>query len=160
MESPVESRYMESWYFAYGSNLWRDQMIARTGAIGAAEHPPRIARLANYRLVFQRLEKGGPAYANIVSPGDGVLGVVYRCRAADLEKLDDYERGYERRPIVVIDPSGEELPAAAYIVKPGPAIEIGPPSDEYLQKIVRGATQHGLAETYIAQIVAIARAVD
>lgn len=151
---------MASWYFAYGSNLWWDQMIERTGAIGAAEYPPRIARLANYRLVFQRLEKGGPAYANIVSPGDGVLGVVYRCRAVDLEKLDGYELSYERRLVVVTDPSGEELPATTYQVPPGPAISSGPPSDEYLQRIIRGARQNGLPEAYLAQIVALARAAD
>jgi cation transport regulator ChaC len=151
---------MESWYFAYGSNLWWDQMIARTGAIGSEEHPPRIARLASYRLVFQPLESGGPAYANIASPGDGVLGVVYRCRAAELEKLDGFERGYERRPVVVTDMSGAELAATTYQVVPGAALDLGPPRDEYLQRIVRGARQNGLPETYIAQIVALARAAD
>ena len=109
---------MESWYFAYGSNLWMDQMIERTGAINHVEQAPRIAHLANHRLVFQHLEKAGPAFANILRSGDGVVGVVYRCSPADFEKLDRYERGYERQAMMVTDIRGEVFPAAAYVIGP------------------------------------------
>src|SRR4051812_19256589 len=102
---------MESWYFAYGSNLWKDQMIERVGAVNYGEQGPRIAALANHRLVFQHLESGGPAFANIVSPGTGVLGVVYRCTAEQLDLLDRYESSYERRKIEVTDEAGEALSA-------------------------------------------------
>jgi cation transport regulator ChaC len=147
---------MAPWYFAYGSNLWMDQMIERTGAIGSAEHRPRIARLAGYRLVFQHWENGEPAFANILSPGDGLFGVVYRCSPADLEKLDRYESGYERQPIVVSDQNGEVLPAIAYVVKPAPVANAGKPSAEYLERIITGAKQHGLPEQYVENILAIA----
>ncbi len=149
---------MESWYFAYGSNLWIDQMIARTGAIGHADHPPRIAHLADHRLVFQHLEPAGPAYANILCPGDGVLGVVYRCSAAELERLDRYEGGYDRQPVTVIDQQGEVLAATTYVVISRPAATFGRPGPEYLQRIVTGARQHGLPEEYIAQVIRIASA--
>jgi cation transport regulator ChaC len=147
---------MESWYFAYGSNLWMDQMIERTGAIYHAERAPRIAHLANHRLVFQHLEKAGPAFANILSSGDGVVGVVYRCSPADFEKLDRYERGYERQTIMVTDVRGEVLPAAAYVLGPAQAFRFGKPTSGYLERIVTGARQHGLPEQYIASIVTIA----
>ena len=147
---------MDSWYFAYGSNLWKDQMIARTGAIGRAEHVPRIAHLENYRLVFQRLTTAGAAFANIVIPGDGVLGVIYRCSPADLEKLDRYEGGYQRQPITVTDQYGEALSAIAYIIRSAQAANFIKPSAEYLKKIVTGARQHGLPEPYIQAVVAIA----
>ena len=147
---------MESWYFAYGSNLLVDQMIARTGMPERAERPPRIARLADYRLVFQHLAPGEPAFANIVSPGEGLLGVVYSCTPAVLEKLDSYEHGYARLPVRVTDQLGEVLAASAYIVQPAAAPAFGSPNAAYLQKIVHGAWQHGLPPEYIESIVAIA----
>jgi gamma-glutamylcyclotransferase len=147
---------MEFWYFAYGSNLLSGQMIERTGAIGHGEHPPRIARLENHRLVFQQLEEGGPAFANIRYPGDGVLGVVYRCSQAELERLDHYEGGYERQPISVTDQHGEVLAAVAYFVLPSATVSFARPQEEYLAKIITGARQHGLPESYIDEIIAIA----
>lgn len=148
---------MEVWYFAYGSNLLGDQMIERTGATGHVEHPPRIARLAGYRLVFQSLEDRGPAFANIHSSDDEVHGVVYRCNQVHLSTLDQYESGYERLTISVSDLQGEVLEAVAYIVSPALPARFSRPSDEYLERIVTGARQHGLPEPYIACIVAIAR---
>lgn len=160
---------MEVWYFAYGSNLWTDQMRTRVGSIGRAEHPPRIARLAGYRLQFQQCEPDGDAYANIVAvdaglmgqgmSGRSVLGVVYRLHEADLARLDAFEHGYERRPITVIDLAGETLDAIAYIVRPADALHIGRPSEAYLSRIITGARQHGLPEPYIDEIIAIASAV-
>jgi gamma-glutamylcyclotransferase len=147
---------MDTWYFAYGSNLWIDQMIARTGAIGHPDHPPRVVCLENHRLVFQPLEIGGSAYANILAPGDGVVGVAYRCSEADLEKLDRFEGGYDRQPVAVSDQHGDVLAAVAYVIKPALAITIGKPSAEYLKKIVTGARQHGLPEEYIRGVVAMA----
>jgi gamma-glutamylcyclotransferase (GGCT)/AIG2-like uncharacterized protein YtfP len=147
---------LESWYFAYGSNLSIEQMIARTGAIGHVDHHPRIARLANHRLAFQQLDEAEPAFANIVSPGDGVVGVLYRCSRTELESLDHYEQGYELRPVTVVDQQGETLAAVAYIIGPLPAVADGRPSAAYLKRIVTGARQHGLPEEYIASVVAIA----
>ena len=147
---------MESWYFAYGSNLWMDQMIERTDSIGNPENGPRIARLANHRLVFQRLDAADEAFANILCPGDGVLGVVYRCSQTDLERLDHYEGGYERRSITVTDQHGEVLAAVAYFLIPAQAAITGRPTAAYLERIVGGARQHGFPEEYIRNIAAIA----
>ena len=149
---------METWYFAYGSNLWMDQMIERTGAIGHPEHAPRIACLANHRLIFQHFEDERTAFANVVCPGDGVFGMVYRCSTADLDRLDRHEDGYERQAITVTDSQGEVLTAVAYVVKTTQAARTGRPSAEYLERIVAGARQHGLPEPYIGAIVAIAAA--
>jgi cation transport regulator ChaC len=150
----TENADAEQWYFAYGSNLSIDQMIARTGPISQGNQGPRIARLANYRLVFQNVTSDEPAFANIISPGDGVLGVVYRCNPAALEKLDRFEQGYERRPITVADEQGKLLAAVAYVFKTARGPNFGKPSAEYLNRIVTGARQHGLPEAYIAKIAA------
>lgn len=147
---------MESWYFAYGSNLWMDQMRERTGVSYTGERAPRIAHLADHRLVFQHLAEGEPAFANILSSGAGVVGVVYRCSHTDLERLDRYEGGYDRQAITVTDARGEVLPATAYVVGNSQAIRFGKPSTEYLEKIITGARQHGLPKQYIASITTIA----
>lgn len=148
---------MAGWYFAYGSNLWTRQMIQRVGSIGDPEQPPRIARLANHRLVFQHLEDAGPAFANIVCPGPGVIGVVYYCNPLELEKLDRYESGYQRLPLEVTDETGEVLAAEGYIIKPATGVGYGNPSPEYLKRIIDGAAGHGLPASYIKSIVAAAK---
>jgi gamma-glutamylcyclotransferase (GGCT)/AIG2-like uncharacterized protein YtfP len=131
-------------------------MIARTGKCGAGACPSRISSLANYRLVFQSLTPDGPAFANVLSPGDGVLGVVYRCNSADLQRLDTYEQGYQRRLIQVTDCQGAVLQAEAYVLSPPAAAGVGRPSADYLKTIVDGARRHGLPENYIRNILTIA----
>jgi gamma-glutamylcyclotransferase len=144
---------MDCWYFAYGSNLLSEQMVRRTGPLGEGPLRPRIAHLAGYRLVFQHLSADGPAYANIVQPGSGVIGVVYRCPLAGLDVLDRYERGYERQTLRVIDVDGQALDAIAYVITPAPPVRDGKPSGKYLEKIITGARQHGLPEGYVASIL-------
>src|SRR6185436_11282738 len=102
---------MEHWYFAYGSNLSIEQLAARIEPHRTGDERPRIARLPNHRLAFNMFGDDGQIYANIVQPGDGVLGVVYRCGADALDKLDVHEFGYDRQTIVVIDNRGVELEA-------------------------------------------------
>jgi gamma-glutamylcyclotransferase len=149
---------MESWYFAYGSNLSIDQLILRAGKLAEGDQLPRVARLANYRLVFQHLEPGEAAYANIVTPGSGVIGVLYRCSPTALERLDVFEEGYDRLPIAVVDEHGEVVIADVYIVNPTIPVKYGIPDADYLETIVGGARRHGLAATYIDEILAIASA--
>src|SRR6202035_279355 len=106
---------MNEWYFAYGSNLWIDQMAARTGPIGQGDDRPRVALLPDHRLVFNMQGNDGQVYANLERPGEGVIGVIYCCSAAALDKLDAYESGYERRPVQVTDEGGISLEAVAYV---------------------------------------------
>jgi len=145
------------WYFAYGSNLWTEQLVARIGPLDDAADKPRIARLANYRLVFQHLDVTSAAYADIVTPGDGVIGVVYRCTSEQLDRLDIHEGGYDRQAVTVIDEQGESLSAMVYIMTPTPSLRFGKPTNAYLRKILRGAREHHLPEAYMRQIEAIAQ---
>jgi gamma-glutamylcyclotransferase (GGCT)/AIG2-like uncharacterized protein YtfP len=145
-----------TYYFAYGSNLLLSQMLARTDSTELAKHSPRIARLANHRLVFQHLTGEELPYANIISPGDGVLGVVYGCSPADLNILDQYEPGYDRQPVRVNLENGEAIAAMAYIMIPAQTGGTGSPSPEYLARIVTGAREQGLPEQYIDAVVGLA----
>lgn len=147
---------MHERYFAYGSNLWLEQMTARTGLVPDTAAEPQIARLPGHRLVFNVPGDGGEVFANIKAPGEGVLGVVYVMSRETLARLDAYEGGYARRELVVVTQSGEELPVTAYVAEPVRLIDVCRPNWEYLQRIVRGARQHGLPEAYIREIEMLA----
>ena len=142
------------WYFAYGSNLWIDQMAQRTGAIRQGEDGPRMARLAGFRLAFNKKSKRCKFAANIMCPGDEVVGVVYRCDEDAMRKLDAFEPGYKRETIRVVLDGGETVDAVTYVAKaPG---DEGKPTEEYLEKIVTGATQHRLPDEYVEKIEKLA----
>jgi gamma-glutamylcyclotransferase len=147
---------MDPWYFAYGSNLHRAQLIERCGQLSASDEPPRIVRLPNYRLVFNLDGGDGEVYANITTPGDGVLGVIYRCNAAALAKLDVYETGYDRHEVTVADEHGSLLSAIVYIAQPASVTAARRPPADYLQIILSGAREHGLPAEYIRQIEQLA----
>ncbi len=151
---------MDPWYFAYGSNLHHAQLIARcNGQLSKSNEPPRIVRLPNYRLAFNMDGGDGEVYANIVTPGAGVLGVIYRCDAAAFELLDVYEAGYDRIAVLVVDEQGRSLPAIAYIAHPASVTAERRPHEEYLQIILNGAREHRLPAEYLRQIEAIARGI-
>ncbi|RVD85565.1 uncharacterized protein DFL_003885 [Arthrobotrys flagrans] len=90
-------------YFAYGSNLWLDQMVRRCPTSPYTS----IARLPNYRWLIS--ERG---YANIVrSPGDEVWGMLYDLTPPDEASLDRYEgvpKSYTKEMIPVELTNGRE----------------------------------------------------
>ncbi|OAI54219.1 hypothetical protein AYO44_15325 [Planctomycetaceae bacterium SCGC AG-212-F19] len=145
---------MDEWYFAYGSNLCVDQMVRRTGPVRLGNDRPRVVQLPGYRLAFNMQSDGGQVFANIVRPGEGVVGVVYRCSPEALALLDEYESGYERQRVTVVDDRGAELAALTYVAMPGNVVVARTPDAEYLQRVVGGARQHGLPEAYIRSITA------
>jgi gamma-glutamylcyclotransferase len=142
-------------YFAYGSNLSSGQMIARMGPFPDAFGPPRMARLAGYRLAFNMRGETGQIYANIVQPGEEVIGVVYECAEDALKTMDRYEFGYHRERVEVVSDGGDVIEAVTYVAEPGHVVEGGRPSEEYLQRILRGGREHGLPESYLCRIAAL-----
>src|SRR5579862_7035065 len=118
LEADEPGDEMSELYFAYGSNLWLDQMVKRTGPIRQGEDRPRIARLPGHRLSFNVRGENNQVFANVRSPGKRVRGVVYCCSLEALEKLDAYEHGYERRRVLVERADGETLEAFTYMARP------------------------------------------
>ena len=134
-------------YFAYGANL--DLRRFRRRCPGAAV--VGRARLPDYQLAFtrySRAEKGG--VADIVpEPGAEVWGALYEIDAPCLAALDEYEgapRAYRRAPVRVIDDTGLDREAVAYV---GNKTGEFAPSRAYLSQITRGAREHGLPEEYV-----------
>src|SRR4030042_3731889 len=104
------------YYFAYGSNLSKKQMIERC----PGSKPKFSAVLPNYKLIFtgwSRQWKGGTAS---VKPfrGEKVKGAVYEISDSDLRKLDkfqDYPVTYNRLNVTVWTDDGDPAPAVTYI---------------------------------------------
>ena len=143
------------YYFAYGSNLWIEQMVRRIGPVDRNDGWPRRASLAGYRLVFNMQGEYSNVYANIEPNAESnVLGVVYRCTPEALQIMDQYESGYERRQVNVISETSERLEVTTYVAL---KVHVTPvansPTTEYLQRIVKGATEQGLTEAYIHEIM-------
>ncbi len=122
------------YYFAYGSNLNRKQMLERC----PDSKPMFVATLHNYKLVFvgwSRRWRGGVAS---IKPfrGERVLGAIYEVSEECLRRLDKYESSYNRMNVRVFDEDGEPIEAITYI-KTGQSEETQP-SKGYLAVIQQG----------------------
>jgi gamma-glutamylcyclotransferase (GGCT)/AIG2-like uncharacterized protein YtfP len=138
------------WYFAYGSNMSREQVRHRAGE--PAEE--KTARLENFELNFNKIARGGSGTAHIVAAeGRVVHGVLYRLTEAQLKKLDRFEgvpEHYRRSEVNVLDADGKRIAAQVYLAR---KVRRGlKPERAYLQRILEGATEHELPDDYIEQL--------
>ena len=128
------------YYFAYGSNLNKKQMLERC----PDSKPKFVATLPNYKLVFvgwSRQWRGGVASIKRFS-GERVIGAIYEVSDRDIRRLDKCEGGYERFKVTVFTEDGEPIEAITY-VKSG-QLEETPPSKEYLSVIQQGYRDWGI----------------
>ena len=132
------------YYFAYGPNLNRKQMLER-----CPDSKPRFfATLNNYKLVFvgwSRQWRGGVVSIKSFR-GERVLGAVYEISETDLRRLDKYEgypTNYNRIKVTVFSEDGEAIEAITYI-KSG-QLEETLPTKEYLVVIQQGYRDWGIA---------------
>ncbi|MFG1933730.1 poly-gamma-glutamate hydrolase family protein [Mycobacterium sp. NPDC048908] len=127
-------------YFAYGSNLCVRQMAQRCpGAVN-----PKPARLADHDWLIN--ERG----VATVEPFDGSLvhGVLWQVTDHDLATLDSAEgvpMRYRRDRLTVYTDDG---PSDAWVYIDH-RVDPGPPRPGYLERIVAGATHHGLPRRWI-----------
>jgi len=124
-------------YFAYGSNLNKQQMKQR-----CPDAKPRFqAVLPNYKLIFtgwSREWKGGTASVKPVR-GEKVAGAVYEISEKDLRRLDryeDYPTTYDHINVLVIKDDGVASNAITYIKRR--QSDETKPSAEYLAVIRQG----------------------
>lgn len=130
-------------YFAYGSNLWRQQMAARcpdNEKIGAG-------RLDGWRWIITTR-----GYAGIVvSEGDYVLGTVYELSESDVRNLDRFEgiwQGNYRKEMIPVDVEGQGLNCLVYI---DPVVDEGKPKEEYIARINYGIQDAAFPEEYVTK---------
>jgi gamma-glutamylcyclotransferase (GGCT)/AIG2-like uncharacterized protein YtfP len=132
------------YYFAYGTNLNRQQMRERC----PDSRPLFTVTLPNYKLIFtgwSRRWRGGVAS---IKPfrGERVPGALYELSDTDLRRLDKHE-GYpnecQRLNVGVIDEDGNMLDAVTYLSTK--QSEESQPSREYLAIIQQGYRDWGIA---------------
>lgn len=144
-------------YFAYGSNLWLEQMNTRLGDLlnekeRSAILQPRVATLPHHRLNFSMIGSNGSYYANVVPDQGEVLGVIYQLNSRALEILDAFEAGYQRQLMLVYDATNTAYEVVVYVANTVSYTESGKPDFGYLQRILRGGRHHGLPGDYLRQI--------
>jgi gamma-glutamylcyclotransferase (GGCT)/AIG2-like uncharacterized protein YtfP len=131
-------------YFAYGSNMSAAQMAGRCPGAGF----PRLGWVAGYEQV---INQRGVATLCEAALGE-IYGVVWTLTTADVVALDRFEGvdegRYSRTEIVVQTSEGPEV-ALVYLDHRRVA---GSPRPGYLERVVHGATEHGLPPEYVERL--------
>lgn len=125
------------------------QMELRTGVPCDDLAPSRIAYLASHEVAFSMRGEDGQLYANLIPSEQTTIGVLYRCSAASLDVIDNYESGYARHQVTVTDAQGMEYLAIVYKSLPSHVSVDGQVDAAYVDRIVRGGREHGLPEAYL-----------
>jgi AIG2-like family. len=137
-------------YFAYGSNLLRERLLARCPNLSFVGR----ASLPRHRLTFGKVSLDGSGKCAFEqAEGEEVLGVLWNVPEQDLVVLDKHEgvgHGYERCTVSVEREDGSTGEAVTYRATT-PRCE-QPPYDWYLALVVAGAMQQGLARVYIDRL--------
>ncbi len=125
------------YYFAYGSNLNKKQMLERC----PDSKPLFVATLRNYKLVFVGWSRQWRGGITSIKPfrGERVFGAVYELSDRDLRRLDSYEGypgSYNRLKVTVFDEDGEPVEAITYIKSQ--QSEETQPSKDYLSLVQQG----------------------
>lgn len=144
-------------YFAYGSNMLRERLVARVSTAQVVA----VGAVRDYRLDFAKVSVDGSGKGDMVaSPGGEVWGVLYEFDASQKADLDEQEgRHYQAREVVVSTTDGDQT-AWAYMAQPHRRDPSKVPYDWYLALIVAGARQGGLPEACIQVLEAAAFDVD
>lgn len=135
----------ETLHFAYGSNLWEEQMQRR------CPHHREIGRaiLRGYRWIIS-----ARGYANvIVSPGDHVEGMLHELTPTDEAELDRHEgvaAGCYHKCSLPITIGEKTRTAMVYI---DPVTAEGQPRAEYVRRINAGIKDAGLSAEYVRKYV-------
>lgn len=136
-------------YFAYGSNLLRERLIARCPGLSFVGH----ATLPSHRIAFDKVsdDKSGKCTFEPVG-ADEVLGVLWKVPAVDLAALDDAEgvgHGYESCQIVVRHEDNECEALTYRATRRQAGLQ---PYDWYLALVLAGASQQGLPQRYVERL--------
>ena len=146
-------------YFAYGSNMLRQRLVARVGDV----NEDGAARLEGYRLDFDKAGMDGSGKCNIspsTNPDDHVWGVVFGMTWEQKLLLDAFEGpGYGLHDIALS--RGEDVVTAfAYRAHADQIDNRRRPFHWYRNLVLAGAVQYELPQAYIAGIRAVTTVID
>lgn len=141
-------------YFAYGSNMLRERMIARGVVLLDAG---KAAQLLGYRLEFNKVSSDGSSKANLMlDPGAITWGTAFTVDPSILSGLDAAEGAPEHygRATVTVRTSDGEHSAMTYIAQPSKVLSTPDrPWDWYLALMLAGAKVcSGISNEWIAHL--------
>jgi gamma-glutamylcyclotransferase len=144
----------ERYYFAYGSNMNKEQLRSR----GVRPLSVAVAKLPDHRIAFHGYSKTWDgAVETVVSPGQEIWGVIYTLTFSDADRLDTWQDvrldgtgAYFLFPTRVTVTEGKTHPVLIY--KKDILGEPQNPSREYLDFILQGALEHGLPSSYVDEL--------
>jgi gamma-glutamylcyclotransferase (GGCT)/AIG2-like uncharacterized protein YtfP len=133
-------------YFAYGSNMDKEQMASRCPG---SQLVGRARLLAHSFLINER------GVASVI-PGQECVthGLLWTITPADEKALDRYEGvagGHYLKKVVAVHPddSGEAVQALVYTASNN---RPGAPLPGYLEKIIHAACERGFPREYVAEL--------
>ena len=133
------------YYFAYGSNMSKEQLTNRGVSIDTAV----CCELPGYRFLYNKKSIDGSAKANIEKDNASVVqGVCFLLDQESFKRLKGFEKGYTVLPVLVIDRNNNPIDAETFISKNVCDQE---PKSDYVEIIMKGAREHGLPELYIKE---------
>lgn len=142
-------------FFAYGSNMIPEQIHARC----LKPELVAVARLPGHGMGFFGYSKvwDGAVETVFPAPGREVWGILYRLTIADSNRLDTWQDvrldgtgSYFHYPAEVVGDDG--VGHLALLYKKDTLGEPLPPSRPYLDRIVTGALNRGLPESYVQSL--------
>lgn len=116
-------------------------------------------RLSGYRFAFNKYstKEVGTGKANIVEEDKRkVWGVIYEFNVEAFKVLDNIEKGYHQKPIVVSTDEDEKYESITYVAKDDVVRSGLKPTSAYLKIILDGARYHHLPPEYISEIEELA----
>ncbi|MEK7130751.1 MAG: gamma-glutamylcyclotransferase family protein [Patescibacteria group bacterium] len=137
-------------YFAYGSNMDVEQLKERFKKISDANFSViGIAILPKYDFRFNKKSTvDGSGKANIISDQKSeVEGVIFELTDEQFKVLDEIEKGYHRKNITV-NLQKQSIKVITYIADIRSLCKGLSPTEEYLEKITKGAKYFNLSKSY------------
>jgi gamma-glutamylcyclotransferase (GGCT)/AIG2-like uncharacterized protein YtfP len=134
----------DDFYFAYGSNIDQAQMRDRcpTATIKG------IGKLPGHKFIINC-----HGVATVTSGKEStVYGILWNITEANEERLDIYEgvkQGFYTKSQIEIETELEKVFSLIYLASDS---ELGAPRDDYVEKIVAAAINHGLSDSYIEEL--------
>lgn len=133
-------------YFAYGSNMLEKQMIDR----GCSIKNKTKGILNNFEFKFNTKSKDKSGKGNVQEKEKSIVeGVIYDIDSDSLKKLTSIEKRYHEKNVqILVD---EKLLNCVTFVANEDEIDTDlKPNTEYKAKIVQGAREFQLSESYIS----------
>lgn len=148
--------------FAYGSNLCREQMLARAPSACVVA----VASLSGHALRWHKVGRDGSGKCDAYFTGeeaDVVHGVVYEVETADKRALDRFEglgEHYSEKVVCIRSAEGKRIDAVVYVALAHRIDAHARPWTWYRAHVVTGARQHGLPPDCVARFEEVEAAED